>query len=225
MKFLTSRSLVILLVILLSISSLSILTTKAESIIYPTEPNKQRPTLQVHTPIRDTFYANNTIEVAFSVTIPQSWNSYHLLETPGLFGNYTPLIGKYMCSVFLDRVNQNSLQKTFYQIYKPDVLTANYSITLEELERGSHSVIIEVYPTTYYENPEPDISHFSDFTYELETITETIPFRITSYLTPSPDTTPIPSPEPEFPTTQVLIIIITVIAGFGILAYSMKRKK
>ena len=36
---------------------------------------------------------------------------------------------------------------------------------------------------------------------------------------------PTPTPEPKFPTTQVIIIIITVFAGLGILAYSIKRKK
>ena len=221
------RSFVIALNVTLIISSLIILNAKAESITYPTEPNKQRPTLQIHSPIKDEFYANNTIEVAFSVTIPQSWNSYHLRETPGLFGNYTPLIGTYTASVFLERVHQDNQQTMFYWIPTPDVLTYNYSIMIEGLERERHSVIIEVYPTTFYNNPNPDVYTFSDNTYELERITKSIPFRITSYLTPSPDPTPSPTPEPEpFPTTfAVASIVILSLIALGILAYFKKYRK
>ena len=42
--------------------------------------------------------------------------------------------------------------------------------------------------------------------------------------TPTPTPTTTPTPELKFPTTQVLIIIITLLAGLGILAYYKKHK-
>ena len=214
---------------MLVISSLLILNANAEPIPYPTEPNKQRPTLKIETPQSGEFYATNSIEVAFSVTIPQSWNIYNLRDTPGVLGNYTPVIGRYTSSVFLDGVHQENHQTNFYWFPTPDVLTANYSIVLEGLERGTHSVIIEVESATFYDNPNPDIDTYSDFTYELETFSKTIPFRITSYL-PSPSPTPTPKypmgyPEQRPTPFEITIIAVIAVIGIGLLVYFKKYKR
>lgn len=42
--------------------------------------------------------------------------------------------------------------------------------------------------------------------------------------TSSPNPNPSPSPGLEFPTIQVFVIIITILSGLGILAYSMRKK-
>ena len=58
------------------------------------------------------------------------------------------------------------------------------------------------------------------------TLTPTPSPTSTPTLTPTstPSQTPSPKTETKFPTTQILVIIITILTGLGILAYSMKKR-
>jgi len=59
---------------------------------YPSEPNKEPPTLQVESPQNGTVYASDTTELAFTVTKPDSWNSYWSIGVSSL----VPVIGSYI---------------------------------------------------------------------------------------------------------------------------------
>lgn len=213
------RSFVILINLVMVISSLLMLNVKANPIPYPTEPNTESPTLKVESPKNEEIYDENSIELVFSITKPESWNSYWLGDEG------FPVIGDYWIYIYLN----GELNTNQYSPNIRDVHTTNYSIVLEELKRGRHTITIDLEPRTFYLNPDPGLQELDYYSNQLDTISEMIQVRITSDLDPSLDPTPTP---PKEPLTQPLalepiigLIAIISIIGFGILTYYKKYRK
>ena len=190
----------------------------ANPIPYSSEPNTESPTLEVISPKSGEFYDENSIELVFSVTKPDSWNFYWLGEE-GL-----PVIGDYWVYVYLD----GELNTQTYSPNIRDVHTTNYSIVLEELERGSHTTKIDLEPRTFYLNPDPGPKELDYFSYQLNPVSEMIQFRTTSYLTPSPTPTLTPNPsmgpKPDSLPYVFEILLILILAILAAIVFQLKRK-
>lgn len=193
----------------------------ANPVPYPSEPNKESPTLKVESPQNGEVYTVDTVELVFAVTKPDSWNFYWLGVTSGL-----PVIGDYSVWVYLD----GTLKETCWDPYLRDVPTTNYSVVLDELMTGGHSLKIDVRARTFYENPNPGPNDLDYFTYQLENVSDTIHFTINTNMSPSPSpsqepkSTPEPAPEP-FPTTFVAVSA-AIVAGSGLsAAYYLRKRK
>jgi hypothetical protein len=189
----------------------------ANPIPYPTEPSQEFPTLKVNSPKNGEVLKATTVEVNFTVTKPDSWNFYWLTTMP--------VIGTYVVHIYLDG-NLHSK----YPLVDPGSSgfpTADYSVFLYRLTRGTHSVKIEVEAYSYYDDPSPEPGDCLTYS---KNITETIHFTVNADLpTPTPSPTLSPSPEPtleveHFPTALVTGVIVAVaIAGIGLFVYFKKR--
>jgi hypothetical protein len=101
--------------------------------------------------------------------------------------------------------------------------TADYSVSLNMLTRGTHTVKIDVEAFTYYDDPEPEHGDYLTFS---KNISETVHFTVNADIpTPSPST---PTSEPQqepFPAILVIAPIATLtITCMGLLVYFRKRK-
>jgi hypothetical protein len=102
--------------------------------------------------------------------------------------------------------------------------TADYSVSLNMLTRGTHTVKIEVEAFTYYDDPEPEHGDYLTFS---KNISETVYFTVNADMpTPSPTSTPNLKPQT---TEQVAIVGVAVMvavigAGLGLLIHLIKRK-
>jgi hypothetical protein len=178
---------------------------------YPSEPNTELPTLKVESPQNRTAYTEGTAELAFTVTKPFSWHIYWYTGA----SEPIPVIGSYIVWVYLDG------NKTYHFLdpHLQKVRTANYSLTLDWLKSGTHSLRIDMKATTYYKNPYPDLY---DYLTHSMNVSETIQFTIqdTSTLSPEPH-------QESFPTTLVATASGFSVAtiGLGLLVYFKKRKR
>jgi hypothetical protein len=191
----------------------------ANPVPYPSEPNKESPTLKVESPQNGKVYAGDTVELVFTVTKPDSWNYYWLGVTSGL-----PIIGDYSVWVYLD----GNLKETCWDPCLRDVPTTNYPVVLDGLMIGGHSLKIDVRARTFYENPNPDPQDYLEY---LMNVSETIHFTINSGLPssqhPSQETTSTPERAPEpFPTIFVAAsaAIVATASGLSAAYYLRKRK-
>ena len=205
----------------------------ANPVPYPSEPNKESPTLTVESPQNGGVYKGDTVEVVFAVTKPDSWNQYWLVVTSGL-----PVVGDYIVEVYVDGTQKD----TCFDPCLRDVQTTNYSFILNKLNTGEHSLRIDVRPRTFYLNPNPGPTDIDYFSYQLDNVSDTIHFTTNSGLSPSPPTAPATTPtptsssaiapqpplsiDPNFSTYTGLTILIMVVAAFaGLLVYFKKRKR
>jgi hypothetical protein len=177
---------------------------------YPSEPNKELPTLKLESPQNRTAYTEGTAELAFTVTKPVSWDVYWYTGVSELI----PVIGSYIVWVYLD----GNVTYHFLDPHLQRVRTANYSLILDWLESGTYILRIDMKATTYYKNPYPDLY---DYLRHSTNVSETIHFTIQD--------APTPSPEPQqksFPTTLVATAsgISAAFVGLGLLVYFKKRK-
>ena len=187
----------------------------ANPVPYPSEPNKEPPTLQVQSPQNGTVYTADTAELAFTVTKPDAWN-YYWLSDEGI-----PVIGSYSVSVYLD----GKLNGTYNDPHLRDAPATNYSMVLEGLTRGEHRVKIDLEAWTFYENPNPGPCELDYYTYQLGNVSETLHFTINADPSPSPSATP-EQPQGDVPTTLVATASAALVAlvGVGLILYFKKRR-
>jgi hypothetical protein len=191
----------------------------ANAIPYPTEPNQEFPTLEVKSPKNEEVFTATTVEINFTVTKPDSWNFYWLTTMP--------VIGTYGVFIYLDGNLHSKIP--LVDPGSSGFPTADYSVFLSRLTRGTHTVKIDVEAFTYYNDPSPEPGDYLTYS---RNITETIHFAVNADLpTPSPSPTSSPSPEstPEtepFPTILVVASIASVaIVATSVLVYFRKRKR
>ncbi len=203
---LTLISTLLLVAIALHFSSLA---SAGPRPLYPFVHNTEMPTFKVESPQNGEAYTVNTVELVLTVTKPDSWNFYWLGDNSG-----TPLIGDYCVWVYLD----GNLNGTYLDPHLKDTPTTNYSLILDGLTRGGHSLKIDVKARTFYRNPYDD---YDPYEY-LMNASETIHFTINQ----DPST---PPPEPQqgpFPTTIVVAsTALVVLVIIGLLVYFKKRKR
>jgi hypothetical protein len=191
--------------------------TKANPVPYPTEPSQEFPTLKVNSPKNGEIFTATTVEVNFTVTKPDSWNFYWLTALP--------VIGTYNAHIYLDGNFQSQCDYYLVDPESSGFPTADYSVFLNKLIRGGHSVKIDVEAFTYYDDPDPEHGDYLTFS---KNISETIHFTVNADLpTPSPTSTPTSEPQPEpFPAILVIAPIATVtVTGIGLIVYFKKHKQ
>lgn len=199
--------------VLLSVDTLLLLVCPIQAdtsyIPYPTEPSQEFPTLNVNSPKNAEVFTTTSVEVNFTVAKPESWNVYWLTTMP--------VIGSYIVDVYLD----GSLHSQLFDPGSSGFPTANYSVFLNKLSRGGHSVKIDVEAFTFYDDPS---SEPGDYLTYPKNITETIHFTVNADL-PTPTPTPEPTPKAEpFPTTIIIGSAVAVaVVGLGLLVYFKKR--
>ena len=111
----------------------------ANPVPYPTTPNQELPTLKVESPNDGEVFTSDTIRLNFTVTIPDSWDSYWLTAMP--------VIGDFDVDVYLD----GNLKYTEWMAGSPGILTYNYSIVLDDLTGGEHSARILITARTFFQ--------------------------------------------------------------------------
>jgi hypothetical protein len=207
--------LALILVLLLMTVALHIpsfaLANPMYEIPYPSEPNMELPTLKVESPQNGTAYTAVTAELSFTVTKPDSWDTYWNAGVSELI----PVIGSYIVWAYLD----GNETYHFLDPHLQNVPTANYSLNLDWLKSGTHSLKIDLKATTYYKNPHPDRY---DYLEHIMNVSETINFTIQDASTPSP--------EPQQDAfLQALVAAASgasaTIVGLGVLLYFKKRKR
>jgi hypothetical protein len=162
MKITALASCMLLLLLVSVFQSFSL--AKANPVPYPTEPNQELPTLEVDSPKNGEFFAVATVSLNFTVTKPDSWNHYWM------FG--FPVIGSYVVEVYLD----GNPHSTCNDPGSSGFPTADYSVFLYRLTRGTHSVKIEVEAFAYYDDPaNPEPGRYLTYS---RSITETIRFTV-----------------------------------------------
>jgi hypothetical protein len=185
-------------------SSLQVFSlVKANPVPHPSKPNTELPTLTVQTPQNySDIYAENSFILNYSVTKPDSWDHYHL----GI-----PVIGYYQVFVYLDN---NQIDSFIERPYHP--FTKNYSVVLNELTNGWHTLQIDVKATTFYQ-----ITKSAKPLEHINNTSATINFHIIAQnktiLLNTHETTTIP----EFPSWAVLPITLAA----TLLAAVMRRKR
>jgi hypothetical protein len=204
--------LLLLLVVMFQFSSLAL----ANPVPYPAEPSQEFPTLKVNSPKNEEVLTATSASLNLTVTKPDSWNFYWLTTMP--------VIGTYDVFVYLDGdlLNKNPLVDPGSSGFP----TADYSVFLSGLTRGTHTVKIDVGAFTYYDDPEPEHGDYLTFS---KNVSETVHFTVNADLpTPFPTPTPTSEPQPEpFPTTLVATAsgISATVVGLGLLFYFKKRKR
>jgi len=177
----SKKALAVAFILALSFSAVaisqSVNLTLANYIPYPPTPNKDPPTLIVQTPQDGDTYTVNTVEVNFTVTKPASW----LYEGRTLYYWVGfPIIGTYSVWIYLDG-NLSAQYSDLGAENGIDNLTANYSVVLNGLMRGGHSVKIDVMATTfyniYYPNHPPGGAASN---YDMDNVSKTMHFIINS---------------------------------------------
>ena len=112
---------------------------KANPMIYPNEPNTDLPTMQIQQPQNhSTTYANNTLNLNLTVTIPTSWDSY---KQPYGF----PQIGAYGVIVYLEGTQYPLYENTGVQ----GIFVYNHTVTFNNLTTQMHTAKIELTASTF----------------------------------------------------------------------------
>ena len=201
---------VLLLVVIFQFSSVVL----ANPIPYPAESSQEFPTIKLNSPKDGEVLAATTVSLNFTVIKPDSWNFYWLTKMP--------VIGTYDVFMYMDGnlLSKNPLMDPGSSGFP----TADYSVSLSMLTRGTHTVKIEVEAFTYYDDPEPEHGDYLTFS---KNISETVYFTVNADMpTPSPTSTPTLKPQT---TEQVAIVGVAVMvavigAGLGLLIHLIKRK-
>jgi hypothetical protein len=159
------------MLLLLLVSTLVFFTRPAHAdasyIPYPSEPNQELPTLEVRSPHNGEVFSLTTVKVNFTVTKPDSWNVYWLTAIP--------VIGYYIVYVYLDGKFYTRTDDPLSTGFP----TADYSVSLYRLTRGTHTVKIDVEASTFYNDPSPEPGDYLTYS---RNITETIHFTVNADL-------------------------------------------
>jgi hypothetical protein len=203
--------LLLLLLVMFRFSGLAL----ANPVPYPVEPSQEFPALTVNSLKDGEVLTATSASLNFTVTKPDSWNFYWLTTMP--------VIGTYDVFTYLDGnlLNKNPLVDPGSSGFP----TADYSVFLSMLTRGTHTAKIEVEAFTYYDDPEPEHGDYLTFS---KNISETIHFTVNADMpTPSPTSTPTSEPQQEpFPATLIIApIAILAVTCIGLTVYFKKRKR
>ena len=189
----------------------SISSVKANPAPYPEEPNQELPTIKVNSPKNAQAFTTTTVEVNFTVAKPESWNIYWLTTMP--------VISSYLVDIYLD----GSFHSQLVDPGSSGFPNANYSVFLNKLGRGGHSVKIEVEAFTFYNDPSPESGDY--LTYP-KNISETVHFKVNADL-PTPFPTLKATPKAGFFQSSIVIavIVIAAVIGLGLLVCFKKRQR
>ena len=192
--------------------------------IYPNEPNTDLPTIQIQQPQNhSTTYANNTLNLNLTVTIPSSWDSY--------FTYGFPKIGAYAVNVYLDGLQYFRFGNTGVL----NVFVYNHTVSFNNVTEQMHTAKIELTASTFSNSYQTYNSNVTQvILFQINPKTQTIlfyeyPAVITRDPYPPPQKTPISSPSltptlapapssntsqspspsiPEFPTWVVVPLVL-----------------
>ena len=154
MRKIVFASAVILLLSLLTMLQV-VEVAEANPVPYPPTPNTELPTLEIQTPESySPLYANNTLELNFTVTQPNSWISYYM--------GFMPIVGRCYVYVYLDGYLKTGFPSTH------DIVD-DYNVTFRNLTSVQHTVIIDVYALTF--------SQIGDYQ---SNVTQTVSFIVNS---------------------------------------------
>jgi hypothetical protein len=180
---------------------------KANPVPYPSKPNTELPTLTVQTPQNySDIYAENSFILNYSVTKPKSWDHYHM----GI-----PVIGYYHVFIYLDN---NQIDSFIERPYHP--FTKNYSVVLNQLTNGWHTLQIDVRATSFYKitkSVEKPLEHVKNIsaTINFNSITENKTILLNTH-----ETTTIP----EFPSWAIFPLLLTIILVVTIYRKRLTKK-
>jgi hypothetical protein len=195
----------------------------ANAIPYPVTPSTDLPTLVIQTPEpHSPSYANNTLELNFTVIQPDSWDSYYM--------DFMPTVGRCLDYCYLDGILVDAFPST-------QNIVSNYSFVFSNLASNQHTVKIDVYVLT-----------FSQIGSYQSNVTQTVSFRIdagsqsisfheepitiirgqypSSASSPSPEPTPTPPEGSSYSIPAIVVVgpVIVIAVGVGLLVYFIKRK-
>jgi hypothetical protein len=159
---------------------------------YPTTPNQELPTLSVESPYDEEVFTSDSVRLNFTVVTPDSWNVYWLTSLP--------VVGDFDVEVYLDGIQKYQE----WMVGSSDTLIYNYSIVLDGLTEGKHTVKILITVRTFFQ-PE----HANDAREYLRDFYQTRDFTV--HL---------------FPTTLVATAsgISAAVVGLGLLVYFKKHR-
>jgi hypothetical protein len=133
-------TLIVSLLISLVTGTLFVEVTKANPMPYPPTPSTDLPTLTIQTPENNSdTYANNNLELNFSVTKPDSWDSYG-----GML--IMPAVGSYVVWVYLD----GTLKYYSLNLGSPGIFVTTYIAVFKNLTAQQHTITLSILATTYY---------------------------------------------------------------------------
>ena len=205
----------IALIGLLSAGLLMPRAVQANPAPYPSVTSTELPTLTVQAPEPSSpFYANNTLELNFNVTTPQSWNSYYLS---------VPTVGLAQIFVYLDGVSKQVLHPGIQQNF--DVILTS-TVVFANLTQQQHTAWIDVYCYIYGDGYDASVSQTSTFT--IDSQEQTIAFHEDPVATtrpgtqstvppspPPPTATPTSTPTPTVPEVAYCTLSLALIFGVG----------
>lgn len=147
---------------------------EADPIVYT--PATELPTLTTQTPEPSSpIYANNDLELNFTVIIPQSWDIYY---------HGIPTVGTAEIFLYLDGVS--------YYDYNSAYTPLQYTAVFTNLTQQQHTVWIDVY--CYLLANGSDVSVSQTLTFTIDAHTQTIAFHEDPVVTTSPGTRPTVAP-------------------------------
>ena len=218
------------MIVLISILLAGLVTpwaVRGNPIPYPATPSTELPDLTVQNPdAASPLYANNTLELHFNVTKPQSWNSY--------YHNAAPLVGVAWVYLYLDGV----INQTYPAKY--DTLD-QYTTVLANLPQQQHTVWIDVYCLLYSQLGFSNASVSQTLTFTINAQAQTIAFHKDPVVTtrpgtqstvapspPPPTATPTTTPPPNVPEfislTIPLLLLIIMLTTAGLLVHHKSHK-
>ena len=180
------------------------------------------PTLTVQTPDSSSpLYANNTLELNFTVTKPQSWDSY--------YQGIIPTVGEAVIYLFLDGVMNRAYPWTQNNVDQ-------YTAAFTNLTQQPHTLWIDIYCYIYSDGSNDSVSQTVTFTINAQT--QTISFSESPVETNSPGkfltVIPLQTIPPKItilsPVTQTynesyVSLVFTVDKAFNWLGYSLDGKQ
>ena len=177
------------LIVMLSVGLIMPWVAQANPVPYSSTPVTEFPTLTLQTPEPNSpLYANNTLELNFNVTKPQSWNSY--------YQGVVPLVGQAGVLLYLD----GEIKQTYSATHNT---LDQYTAVLANLTQQQHTVWIDVYCSIVGGPDAPFTASVSQtLTFTIDAHAQTIAFHEDPIATTRPGTqsTVAPSPPPPTPT-------------------------
>ena len=226
----------IALVGMLSAGLLMSWVVQANPLPYPSVPSTELPTLTVQAPKPGSpLYANNTLELNFNVTIPQSWNSdaYKM-------GSNWPIVGEAIVYPFLDGIMQLGprIGNVSYNTAMEN-LTSQSTVIWANLTSQKHTVWIDVFCYMFAARSGTINATVSQtLTFTINSQAQTIDFSMGPVVTTRPGTqmTVIPpetvpprisilSPATQTYNESIVPLVFTVDKTLNWLGYSLDGKQ
>jgi hypothetical protein len=195
----------------------------ANAIPYPPTPNTDLPTLVIQTPEpHSPSYANNTLELNFTVIQPNSWDSYYM--------DFMPTVGRCYGYCYLDGILVNAFPST-------QNIVSNYTFVFSNLTSNQHTVKIDVYTLTFSQIDTYQSNVTQTVSFKINAGSQTIsfheePIAIIRGQYPPSASSPLSEPTPTPPEGSsysipafVIGSVIAIAIGLGLLVYFKKRKQ